>query len=327
MIDTIKAFISKKEFANSIIPQKALIEKMTFGTVKKVSDFNDKQIGFEGMIANFFVRVTNDYIRLNGSLCKFLKGNNVDTLTTNEIKQALTKLSKLLGVQVGRGYLRRVDVGRNFELKNDAIDYFTLLKETPKYYRNIDSSTLKYFRGNYTLAFYDKGKEIEDKLMKVRRRNPDINKSNILRYELRLEGNVARRLQYSNAKVALLLSPTFLNKLNEKWFRHYKKIVKEKSFVFSDEVTSVKDLRTQIEVAGIAYFGGEDMIKQYLVTLSKKNNWSYKKVHDANKMIEKIVNTPMQIGENDLIDELDYLIENAYRVNNKKINNDTYKQS
>jgi hypothetical protein len=313
MIDTVKIYLSKRELMIDAMPFNLILRKMEY--VKKISDSSDKLIGVVGMIGNFNVKLTHDYISLNGSLCKFLKGNNIDTLTRPEIKLAIDKLSKSVGLPIAKGYLRRIDIGRNFKMGNYVIDYFNVLKETPKYLRNIHITTLKYTRGQYVLCFYDKGKEVADKAMNTNRKSETLNRSMMLRYELKIEGNVAKRLKYQKAKVALLFSPTFLNKLNEKWYRHYEKIVKEKRFVFSEKVDGVKELRTQIELAGIENFGGETVIRAYIDDLRKKNNWTYKQTHDANRMVDKILNNPVLIEDIDLVKELNQIVYDAY-VNN-----------
>ncbi len=315
MIDTIKIWIDKEVYKGEPIPIEAICEKLDNSTVNPSYDKYANLIKVHGMIRNFNVTITQNKIWINGSLCKFLKGNNIETLTPQEIKESLKTLSRLLNIPIFKGCLSRVDFGRNFEMKNNVVDYFKVLKETPHYSRNINVSELKYLRKEYTLSFYDKGKEIADK-SKINRRKYTLNNlSKLLRYELKLESNVAKRLNYNRASVVLLFSPIFLKILNDNWYQHFNNIVKEKIFSFSQEINGVKELRLQIELAGIVNFGGEAAIKSYIDNLRKINNWTYKQVHDANKMIDKIVNTPALIDDVDLVLELNTMIESSYNEN------------
>lgn len=319
MIDTIAVSLNKEHFNNNTIPFDLIKIKMTPESIIKQYNNNDELIRITGMISNFHIKLTHNYIKLNGSLCKFFKGNNIETLTRSEIREAIKKLSTQLEVPISRGLLCRVDIGRNFEMKNDVVDYFDLLKETPTYRRNhATKSELKFMRDKLTLSFYDKGKETVDKSETFSRRSQSLkNKSNLLRYELKLEAKVAQHLKYKKTKVALLLCPSFLDKLNDKWYEHYCKLIKEKRIAFDERVTSVKELRYQIEIAGIDNFGGEAIIRKYIDDLSKKNQWSYKQKHDAKKMIDKIMTNPSLYKEEDKIIELNQAIEKAYLIDNR----------
>ena len=77
MIDTIVIYLSKNELSGKIVPFE-LIESKLINPVYKVDNMTTKNIvSLEGKLSNFYIKLTKDYIRLSGSLCKLYKGNNL----------------------------------------------------------------------------------------------------------------------------------------------------------------------------------------------------------------------------------------------------------
>ena len=200
MIDTIVIYLNKNKLSGKKAPFD-LIESKLLNPKYRVDNRTTKNIvSIEGKLSNFYIKSTKDYIKLNGSLCKLYKGNNHETLQRFEILPAIEKLKTLVGLPIERGYIRRIDFGRNFEVEQEAQNYFDVLMETSKYRRNFGISELKYFRSDFVLSFYDKGKEMADKLSFKQGYKDKINRSKTLRYELKIEGNVARHCHCNRSR-------------------------------------------------------------------------------------------------------------------------------
>lgn len=91
---------------------------------------------FTTRLENLTVRSTETTLSIgNGSLCKFLYGNNMVNFTRDDTFHAIEKLSDLLHVSLNHATVSRMDVAYNFEVKNPPESYFYYLGPLPRYKR------------------------------------------------------------------------------------------------------------------------------------------------------------------------------------------------
>jgi hypothetical protein len=150
-----------------------------------------------GNAKNISVAITPRRLYVEGSLCKFYKGNNIETLTRQETAGALAMLADHLHVPITDAIVTRLDVGINVETTHAPAEYFRLLGHSKRYlirtYQDGDRApdtpqTLYYYTGQNhkrarrVLAFYDKIEETKYRKGYVPEKYAE---KNILRFELR----------------------------------------------------------------------------------------------------------------------------------------------
>ena len=76
-------------------------------------------------IDNLTIRTTTQGVSIgNGSLCKFLYGNNVVNFTRTDTRLAFEKLSDTLHISLNNATVSRMDVAYNFEVTYPPESYF-----------------------------------------------------------------------------------------------------------------------------------------------------------------------------------------------------------
>ena len=63
-----------------------------------IDPYNSNKLKVEGKLGNLKVMITGMEIRIYGSIAKYLKGDNLETLSLEELKMAIEKLEKELVV-------------------------------------------------------------------------------------------------------------------------------------------------------------------------------------------------------------------------------------
>ena len=118
-------------------------------------------------IDNLTIRTTTQGVSIgNGSLCKFLHGNNIVNFTRTDTRLAFEKLSDTLHVSLNNATVSRMDVAYNFDVTYPPESYFYHLGNLP-YYKRLEQMFYKGVEGLYyssvsdkkQLVFYDKIKE------------------------------------------------------------------------------------------------------------------------------------------------------------------------
>lgn len=94
-----------------------------------------------------------------GSLCKYYLGDNFQTLTRTDTKQAIEKLSDTLHLPMDKATVSRIDVAQNFILEHPVEVYYNHLGELPYYKRSLLDGSLYYNNSKGSLVFYNKIKE------------------------------------------------------------------------------------------------------------------------------------------------------------------------
>lgn len=178
-----------------------------------------------GELSNLKVSVSPERLNIyGGSLCKFYKGNNYEALTDIETREAFEKLSDVLHVPVLKARVKRVDIGLNLLMKHAPILYLSHLGSMGRKKRISNGTTLYYgLNSPLCVCFYDKNAESR------RRRHTIPGKymcNNVLRYELRLTGNLSRAFGVEHVTASTLCDLCVQGKLLYIWIDTYRKIEK-----------------------------------------------------------------------------------------------------
>ena len=172
-------------------------------------------------------------IRLSyvGSLPKFYYDTNLKSLDLYTIFDAINQLSNELGTNLQSSKITRVDWGFNVHVVLPPSQYIHKLQTHSRLnLRNKKNGTL-YFQtktGKISLCFYDKKKEIVSK-KSFEEEDRIFLESNILRYEIRIEGRVDAYLKLSNNYLKNVLTDYALKRINNMWRDKYFEIQKEAS--------------------------------------------------------------------------------------------------
>lgn len=199
-------------------------------------------------IENMIITETYNGTTIEGSLARFLLGNNYD-MDISQIQPALEKLEALTGLDLHKAILRRVDYAETVIVKNPCCDYLKLFRGYPRkktgvyYADDWTLETVDYFTrtGGRGFCIYDKNKETKDTGGEC----PSIYSScNVLRLEIRLENQTGVKAAFCNELISpwqLKEIPTY-NHLKKLFWDFYKGIAKDGRQVFinlrGDNVTS-----------------------------------------------------------------------------------------
>ena len=100
---------------------KSLISQSNLKKLVSKVDLTKESINHEtgnksiyGNYKNFKIAVNNKSVCVNGSLPKFVLGNNVESLSVSETSTALIELSNELSIPILKGDLTRIDIAESF---------------------------------------------------------------------------------------------------------------------------------------------------------------------------------------------------------------------
>lgn len=202
------------------------------------------------------VRVSENSISFNGSIHKFIKGNNIEPLTRQEIEHVIKVISNGQGLPLKRAIVRRVDVGAALVVENPPRRYIDALGRLEGFSCNPYSGGGVYYSdrgGSDTgLCIYDKVAEVRAKKHAI---PPDYAGRYILRYELRHMKGHAPGAPSRIQTVEQLLAVDSYNALCREWARRFKEINKITALTDMKHINTVKaanltGARMVIEAAG-----------------------------------------------------------------------------
>ncbi len=211
MIDFIKAEVENPQIAK-IMNNRTLSFKCKVDRQTGVIDEDKYVASFNGLT---FTVVNNSRLFVQGSLPKFLYGNNYQNLSFQDYLMVMNKLRMLFNLRPCNIKLQNVEYGVSLEVKNldihqflahTIIDYKTTPKEIETY--NGKGYTLKFPLENYVVKLYDKAKQCKLE-------------SNMLKYEIRVKRmkhlksyNIVTLEDLFNPKAWFLLKESLLNTFN-----------------------------------------------------------------------------------------------------------------
>lgn len=274
MICTIKIEFDPK-WSDFKLELRKLIEK--FPKMKKGNPNNPALF----WVKNFRVTTRNKKLIIEGSLAKYFNGNNIEPFSWLDVRSAINKLSWETGLPLEEGILRRIDIGMNFSVDKDVIEYFPEIFHLHCYQRIHKHKTTLRFENNshrFNFCFYDKKKLV----LKSRTNFDDIELvlkyKNLMRIELQIEESLPLFLKRTEpVKVSELFSQDFCKLLMKKWLRLYKQIQKRGVQLFPTETKGREDFdllmrREFVETYGWEYleYRLEQLVKQGSFTRGQK---------------------------------------------------------
>ncbi len=261
---------------------------------------------YRGRFGVFQVYVNEKVVKLDeGSLCKYWKGNNCDTLALEEVEEALKSIGEELGLPLEKATVERIDFSTNLEMDYVPSCYFPLLGSYPRRTRLAQENGV-YFNTKtktFSLLFYGKIEEYKAKKYEI---PEEYQGKHLLRVELRLRKKAITQLKKDVVYATDLYDPSFFLRLLDLWHESYKKVVKVAESGMVLDATTTKKLEEQLASIGVLGMGMDNVLENI------KRNYQSKQISKVEKQrqrqrVQDLVskNSTLQNQGNNLIHELD----------------------
>lgn len=273
-----------------------------------------RQNGFKsvfGHLGNLRVKVDERGVGFQGSMAKFLYGNNFVEITRDDLSDFIECLSDTLNIDMGQAIVRRLDFGKNIICDYQPKTYTKLFTESRYYERHVHPYSVHYINGNRQFIMYDKivqakkeGDTIPDEL-----RN-----KYVLRLEARLvcEKRIRQDLGDENRLINLQKKATW-DKMAEVWETMYFHFNKEKEVHFDyAKIKKLKNVDDYYRAKGFKADGGLLGLNQKIEILKKAESLKHPSYYSNLKRNYKtLVNKLSKGNENQFILELDEKVKAA----------------
>lgn len=269
-----------------------------------------------GNIGNCKVTVSELGVSIKGSVAGFYYPANTLTVSRQEARHAIEKLSDTLHLDLFKASVSRVDVSTSFLMQDKPQAYFDVLGGLSYFYRQpVGRTTLYYHRGasdRQTLCFYDKEREVTCKREALPQVYADC--GNVLRYEARINGRVANQLNEREVTGATLCDGSFFRKVGTFWADSYQRINKTYTQYDMSRIKNAKEAKDFLCGIALAKMGAGE-VNRLIAQMKAQGVLSDPKYYTRLKHMMAEIATKGKAGKgNDLASELDedILTEKAY---------------
>lgn len=262
MVDNVKLYLQRCRDMPSVAP--------FLDSGSERTDIDTGEVSIYGSVSNIMVSQTFGGYYIQGSLPKYLYGNNVCQLTRKDIGTAIEGLSDTLHIPIQDADVTGIEVGANICLSKMPSAYIGLLGDMPRMKRVMLGDSL-YYRGSgkafpKQYYFYDKKQEVKEKggVMPV-----GLETANMLRYEMRLYRHLAKQLGIQELKASTLQDRAVYRELVNRWLDGYLSINKITDMKEDGlkSVSSLKDAKEMFLARLISRLGGSSVIEEFITDL------------------------------------------------------------
>jgi hypothetical protein len=240
-------------------------------------------------------------ISINGSLCKFFYGNNLQSLTYRDVKFAIEKLSEGIHLPMANAEVTRLDIAHNFSMNHPVPLYLSPLGIVKYHHRLEEPNTLYYKGTKQVLAFYDKNKELKAHKEAI---PAEFKQTNLLRYEQRYMKQVNKQLQ-QEVNVGILTNEKFYRELVNGWQSAYNRIPKDRKLSLKAEgFNIISNLTDFCGIALLYQSGGERAALELVDRERKLGKYTGSQVKRVRDKIKQFASLPGFTTENEQMEEL-----------------------
>ena len=265
------------------------------------------EVSVYGNVENIKVTQYFGGYSIQGSLPKFLYGNNVCQLTRKEVGLAIEKLSDRLHLPLDDADITKIEVGANICLAKQHTAYTRLFGDMPRMQRVSMADSL-YYQGSGRVYprqyyFYDKVAEVK----KSGGTMPQgLEAANMMRYEMRLNGRLPFQLSIPEFKGSTLQDREVYQELINRWLNGYLSI--NKLVNMEDEHLkkgmSVKEAQ-EVFIAQQIAKGGSSMIDEFIAKLKQNECFDNRLYYNRVKSnLQKLASKTKLSVDNGDIEEL-----------------------
>ena len=271
------------------------------------SNVKTGEVSVFGNVENIKVMQYFGGYSIQGSLPKFLYGNNVCQLTRKEVGQAIEKLSDRLHLPLNDARVTSIEVGANICLTKQHTAYTRLLGDMTRMQR-VSMADSMYYQGSGKVHprqyyFYDKVAEVR----KSGGTMPQgLEAANMMRYEMRLNGRLPFQLSIPEFKGSTLQDRKVYQELINRWLNGYLSI--NKLVNMEDEHLkkgmSVKEAQ-EVFIAQQIAKGGSSMIDEFIAKLKQNECFDNRLYYNRVKSnLQKLASKTKLSVDNGDIEEL-----------------------
>ena len=280
------------------------------------------------LISNEYNQEINAYcddqkFTMSGSIPKFINGNNFQGITSHQIIKAFDSLSNVIGSDMYKGTVTRLDYASNLFLEHSPKLYIPFFGDSHKFKRIEYGSSVGY-KGSRGQARY---KTLEDKVAwakDTRNKIPEaFHDKHIMRYENRLKSanRIAHVLDLGTKKPTLkdILTIDGRIKTHQDWRRQYENIIKQNNIIDYTKYMQ-KDYYSPSQafncyVLSLMQIIGEDLFREYKKFIVEEQKMGvgqlgYNNISKLNKLIKE--KTQWVRNDNSMIREIDDAVKNTY---------------
>lgn len=241
-----------------------------------------------GRLGNLYITADSHFVKVTrGSLCKWHLGDNLHTLDREATQEAIGHLSDTLHLPMSEAEITRLDFGTNLIMQHPVSEYLGHLGAL-RHYRRTDATEAGslYYMGNCReLNFYDKGREQTAAHEPV----PELYAGrNVLRYETRITGRVARQLNRVNVTAADLYDRAFFDDMLHRWRDTYRAIQKINDKIPEfDMIKKVSDLYRLGVLLVAEAEGGQQALVGRIKRMQAEGKLTKKQAQDLRQVVNK----------------------------------------
>ena len=268
-----------------------------------------------GNLRNMRVRASQNRVTIDGSLSKFVFGNNFERLGRIETSRAIENLSDTLGLPFYQARVSRIDIADNFTMKRPVREYLELLGNVPHLKRGSqENGSVRYSNGQRSIIFYDKTKEYQEKNCADLIPEAFTGK-NVLRYELRYRKNLANQFK-SEIKGKDLYNEDFYCSLIARWREVYLKI-KKLNLMRSTEfkMQNIRDFKNYGFMITLLDEDNKKAVWGRLEHARKQGEMTDRTYYRCKNELNRLLENTRYFHPSDLIKELDEKIQQAANNN------------
>lgn len=258
-----------------------------------------------GRLNGFKISVSNQGVSItDGSLAKYYLGDNIKTLSRNDVENAIEKLSDTLHLPLNKSTVTRLDTGQNFILKHPVEVYLNHLGLCYPNKRLEQPDGLYYTNSKEVLALYNKLKEQKSRGQPI----PNIYKGkNLLRCEARFKRQLHKTFNVPAITGRMLYDEMFYKTVIDKWAAWYNSIKKINDITLNfDSMKTNRDLYSIGILSLVGQVGGELAFTNQINEAYKLRAISKKQSSDLKKAIVKACQIRVGIVKSsEVITELD----------------------
>ena len=311
MYDKIKLFLQRNSGTPDI--------SSYLDEAKEQTDLRTGEVNVFGSLEGLKVGLYVGGYSIVGSLAKYMYPSNIYPLDRKTTAQAIEKLSDSLHLDLKEADVTGVEFGTQFLMRKPPQVYINKLGDMPRRKRLLCAEGTLYYTGTgrqqrqrqkQVLCFYDKKADAAAKGLIMPQ---GFERSNLLRYELRLNGRIPHQTGRHTVTASTLSEREFYRKLVSMWEDSYFSISKMNGIKKNvmEEIKSVKDAK-DVLFARLLSQSGKDVITDYLEELKQNNVFKDSKYYTRakNALLDIANNQKAAVSDED-IKELDNEVKNV----------------
>ena len=223
MYDKVKFFVDRSIIGSQYTNITNHLERAKVETDQTTGETRTK-----GTMNGLSIGVLGGGVFIEGSLPKYHYGSNIYPLDREGTKECIEMISDTLGINMSGADVVGIEFGTTFMMQYKVSAYLAKLGEMSRLQRyNFNADTL-YYKGSGKVqprvyTFYDKLADCKAKHLPY---PIDFEDKNLLRYEMRLKGRLAKQLGVPEVKASTLYDRQFYRELVKRYQDSYFSISK-----------------------------------------------------------------------------------------------------